>query len=377
MLSPPECALISELLASGESSRESAEMQPDAVVREPLLNSLRQKGFLRPRLKWDPDPRLDSSKISSGYFAKQLSLMVSMECNYACKDCFVFNEAANILPKAQAYMSWGTAEEALKSFFTMRQEASAFNESVVRIFGGEPLLNWSLVENTVTWIRSRHIGCPIYVTTNGSLLDLSRATFLHENEVTLFISLDGVKALNDRIRVDHGSRSTFNRTVDGLSASMQVSKRTHVGLTIHDDEGITRLPEFLNFLNELRPAANHVIVVYLSLLKGLVGETRFRLPEAELARFVAALWVSWIQKHIYLGGRLFHCFRNVFATPEKFDRWCDRGTGIVVYPSGEIRPCSGSSDVIGHLGEFSRILESGGFHAVSRRIGGQIRGCEG
>jgi uncharacterized protein len=377
VLDHAECLLVSELLARQSAGAAVFEVSAETATWSSLLALLRLKGFLRSTPQTIPDSRLDDSKISRGLFAKQLSLMVAVQCNYACKDCFVFNEAANVLPRANAYMRWEIAEKALEAFFTMRSRASAINESVVRIFGGEPLFNWPLIKNVVQWVRSRSLGCPIYVTTNGSLLNRERAAFLEENGATLFISLDGVRDINDRIRVDHGSRSTFDRTVSGLWAFMQEANRTHVSLTIHEDEGITRLPELLTFLDKLRPSAKHTVVVYLSLLKGLVSETRFRLPEAELARRVAHLWVSSMERNMYLGGRLFHCFRNVFEAPEKFDRWCERGSGIVVYPSGEIRPCSGTAHLIGHIDAFSRVFTDAAFHAVSKRIGSQIEGCRG
>jgi len=373
----PTSAALSNLLAQGSTPPSDQRVSFDGANWQPILELLRARGFLWSRPEAPTDDRLDPAKVASGAFAHHMSLMVAVECNFACKNCFVFNQEANLLPHQQAYMTWDVAEEALRRFFEMRSSRSLADQSVVRIFGGEPFLNWRLIVNTVRWVRSRGLGSRIYITTNGSLLSRERARFLERNGVTLFISLNGVRAVNDAVRVDHAGRSTFERSLKGLKAQLLEGKQTHVSMTVRDDDGILRLREFVDLLDQLRPDRSRAIVVYLSLMKGLVEETRFRLPEEELAKRLASDWLTAAEQNIYFGGRMFQCFRNVFKTPEKFDRWCERGAGVVVYPKGEIRPCSGSSHSLGHLSEFSEVIAGERFRLVSTRVGGRIHGCRG
>jgi len=342
-----------------------------------LLALLHARGLLTSSPAQAPDERLDGAGIASGAFVRQLSLMVTLACNYACRNCFVYSEPSNVVPPAHTLMPWAVAENALEQFVALRERATARAETVVRIFGGEPFMNWSVIERIVGWLRVRSNPGRIYVTTNGSLLTDSRAEFLGTNGVTVFVSLNGIRAINDRVRIDHEGRSTFDRSVRGLIAELAQAQRTHVSVTLADDDSIDALPGLIELIDRLRPESTRPVVLYLSLMKGLVSETRFRASERTLADRIAELWLLALTRNIYLGGRLFHAFRNVFASAEAFDRWCERGTGFVVYPSGEIRPCSGTAIVLGHLRDLPRALASEEFSAVSRRIGGQIPGCHG
>jgi uncharacterized protein len=367
--------LITQLLRCLSSGPDDVTL--DSADWDALLSALRKKGFLWPTPQPPYDNRLDRDSIAKGFFTRQLSLMVALDCNYACKDCFVFNEKTNILPRRESLMDWDTAEEALTKFFALRSTVPMVDKTTVRIFGGEPLLNWTLVSQIIGWIRERETGCRIFVTTNGSLLDRSRAAFFAKNGVTVFLSLNGLESVNDRLRVDHGGRGTFRQTIDGLLALMQESQQIHISLTVQDDDAILGLPEFIAYLEEIRLSPDQPITIYLSLLKGQVGETQFRRPLDELCEIVSAEWIAGLKRKIYLAGRFFHCFHNVFQIAEHFDRWCERGSGIVVYPSGEIRPCSGGCHVMGHIRDLQQALSGQTFRLVSCRVGGQIAGCRG
>jgi uncharacterized protein len=371
------CDLVLALLARQYSSGEEPVVVAEGPGWSDLLPLLRQHGFLRPWAAGPPiDPRTNEQMIRNGAFVQQLSLMMSMTCNYACRDCFVFNEEANLLPPAHRRLRWETAEQALTKFFAVR---GAIPESplVVRLFGGEPLLNWPVVRDVVNWVRSRDQLCPIYLTTNGSRLTQARLGFLDAHGVTTFISLNGVKDVNDKIRVDHTGRGTFDRTLEGLAPVLRQARETHVGVTLDSDESILRLGDLIDLLKSLRLDPNRPIILYLSLLKGKVDATKFRLNDSELAEHIVHHWRTGLNDAVYLGGKLFLCLRNAFRSPVRFDRWCQRGGGIVVYPDGEVRPCSGTSHSLGRLDDFPGLLSSDAHLAVSRRLGGQISGCGG
>jgi len=61
------------------------------------------------------------------------------------------------------------------------------------LFGGEPLLNWPMIEAYLPWLNERYPqrGYDRFLFTNALLLDAKRASFLVDQGVTLYVSLDG------------------------------------------------------------------------------------------------------------------------------------------------------------------------------------------
>jgi uncharacterized protein len=84
----------------------------------------------------------------------------------------------------------------------------------VDFFGGEPLMNFDVVKETVKYGRERQkefnkrIGFTI--TTNGTLLNEEASEFFNENMDNVVISIDGRKAVNDRMRKFTDGKGTFD-----------------------------------------------------------------------------------------------------------------------------------------------------------------------
>ncbi|MFR4764057.1 MAG: radical SAM protein, partial [Anaerococcus obesiensis] len=90
-----------------------------------------------------------------------------------------------------------TDDVAKKSIdFLLENSGSHYNLDI-DFFGGEPLLNWDLVKNTVDYARSKekefnkHFNFTL--TTNGMLLDDEKIEYLNKNMKNVVLSLDGRK----------------------------------------------------------------------------------------------------------------------------------------------------------------------------------------
>lgn len=135
-----------------------------------------------------------------------LCMNVSHNCNLKCGYCF-----AEKYYRERLYMSPEVAEKSVDFLIE-----NSKNEENLRIsfFGGEPLLNFSVIEHTVQYSRDlekkhgKHFR--FHVTTNGTLLNTKIIDFLIENKFSMIISLDGPKEVNDSMRKFNNGRGSYN-----------------------------------------------------------------------------------------------------------------------------------------------------------------------
>lgn len=106
-------------------------------------------------------------------FNEILALEITDKCNYACGYCFEGMSFQN-----NAFMTIDSASLAIDKLP---------DGSELRFFGGEPLLNFPLIQSLV-WKYPQH---RYSIVTNGSLITDEIAAFLAENEFSVGISYDG------------------------------------------------------------------------------------------------------------------------------------------------------------------------------------------
>ena len=139
---------------------------------------------------------------------KALCLNVAHSCNLSCCYCFA---AQGSYKGVQALMSPGTGRRAID--FLIRQSGNRRNLEV-DFFGGEPLLNWEMVKETVAYARSlekehgKHFRFTL--TTNGLLIDDDVIEFTNREMDNVVLSLDGRKETHDRFRVTWGGAGSYD-----------------------------------------------------------------------------------------------------------------------------------------------------------------------
>lgn len=133
----------------------------------------------------------------------RLALVLTHACDLRCRYCYTGE-------KKGVHMNLATARRALDLGF-----ANPGAVLHLSFFGGEPLLNWSVLEATAkdALARGAAQGVPLtlQVTTNGSLLDQARAERLHELGVYVALSFDGEAQDATRPRVDGSPSSPATR----------------------------------------------------------------------------------------------------------------------------------------------------------------------
>jgi sulfatase maturation enzyme AslB (radical SAM superfamily) len=116
-----------------------------------------------------------------------LELVLTASCNLKCSYCFQNRHQ-------DRRMTWETAQAAVDRLF-----ASPGERKVIDFYGGEPLLEFPLIERTVAYARAhparRTLGFGI--TTNGTRLVPVVADFLAAHDFRTRLSFDGVATAQD------------------------------------------------------------------------------------------------------------------------------------------------------------------------------------
>lgn len=130
-------------------------------------------------------------------------LLVTEQCNFACTYCY------GSYPFMEGKMSVETAKKAVDL---------AVREGIKDIvfFGGEPLLNFSTIEETVRYVEDNSLGIDMRITTNGSLVNEEIATFLSEHAILASVSMDGDMRSHDITRPLKSGKSSYEMVMNGI-----------------------------------------------------------------------------------------------------------------------------------------------------------------
>lgn len=129
------------------------------------------------------------------------TLCLTHACNLRCTYCYAGD-------KSDRRMSWQVAQRAVDFCLeqTVKRARLLCQPAVAQIgfFGGEPLLEWDLLQRAFTYARDESHRLDIElrrtVTTNLSLLTEPRAAWLREQGFHVGLSLDGNAAMHDTLR---------------------------------------------------------------------------------------------------------------------------------------------------------------------------------
>lgn len=134
---------------------------------------------------------------------KMLVLSLTGKCNFACSYCY-----AQAHP--QESMSLDTAIAAVNL------AAGSGEPFVLQFSGGEPLLAFAVMRDTVQYVRRRRIPALMQVQTNASLLSRDKITFLRAAQVGIGVSLDGRPDVNDQTRRMSSGEGTSQQILGGI-----------------------------------------------------------------------------------------------------------------------------------------------------------------
>ena len=142
---------------------------------------------------------------------KALCLHVAHTCNLNCAYCFA---SQGKYRGERALMSFEVGKRALDFLI---ERSGARHNLEVDFFGGEPLMNWEVCKRLVAYARAQEKlhdkRFRFTLTTNGMLIDDDVIDFCNREMSNVVLSLDGRKAVHDRLRVDCAGNGSYDRIV--------------------------------------------------------------------------------------------------------------------------------------------------------------------
>ncbi len=176
-----------------------------------------------------------------------VTILTTYDCNFRCIYCFEQNTRQRIamnIVTADKVMAWLKKKTALLKV----------KELYLIFYGGEPLLNKSIVEYIAhemkMWCRSNNLNFKFMLQTNGYLLNRELiADYLELGLSQVRISLDGVARIHDRNRPFFDGGKTFDKIMKNILDCLDLVK---IGISTSYDKGdVSHIEELLRYLDDI------------------------------------------------------------------------------------------------------------------------------
>ena len=271
---------------------------------------------------------------------KALCLNIAHDCNLACKYCFA--SQGDYGGVKRELMSFDVAKRAVDFLISM---SGPRQHCEIDFFGGEPLLNWDVVKQTVEYIESiqeKHGKIfKLTLTTNGMLLTQDKIDYVNEHDMSLVLSLDGRKDVHNSMRPSSGGRDTYETVAKNLvNAVKQREGREYYvrGTYTHNN---------LDFCKDVE-AMSDLGFEHLS-MEPVVGEDGAYVLRPEdmpiIEKEYEKLADLYLERQLAGWGEKFNFFHfrmDLYRGPCMAKRLRGCGAGheyMAVVPNGDIYPC--------------------------------------
>lgn len=161
---------------------------------------LMNKGLLKP-------PHIESIQHPETKYVKHLvdrcindvTLQITRDCNFSCRYCLFASNSQVERAHEKKHMTLDIAKCAIDYMYS---HSSDMQEVRVSFYGGEPLMNFPIIEKAVQYAEKLFKTKPVKysMTTNGSLLNDSIVQFLVKYHFHITISLDGISEIQNSHR---------------------------------------------------------------------------------------------------------------------------------------------------------------------------------
>lgn len=156
-----------------------------------------------------------------------MELVLTEKCNLSCAYCF---EKSMVQCKK---MPLEVARAAVNLLFDYSGDKTDLS---IAHFGGEPLVNFSLMRYVTEYAEQKAElsgkKVSFLMTSNGILLNESRADYIAKHKINVLLSIDGCKLSHDRYRIDKKGRGTFEKTMRGMKILKKVQPWVGAKMTI-------------------------------------------------------------------------------------------------------------------------------------------------
>jgi uncharacterized protein len=200
----------------------------------------------------DAAPDLPQIPKGRTFPLQRIVLNVTNQCNLACGYCYEYSDdkISNTVGKPK-YMDREIAESAIDMLITESAERPTIH---VTFFGGETLLNFPLLRTSVDYARRKSAAAGKQVefslTTNATLLTEEMVEFFSEHRMGVTVSIDGDRELNDRMRVFHDGRGSYDVIVPKIAMLLQRHRTNSIGARVTLSSGVSHVRRIFEHLTK-------------------------------------------------------------------------------------------------------------------------------
>ena len=272
-----------------------------------------------------------------------IALFVTQSCNLRCIYCYgdggEYGSSGNMTPEiAEKTIDW-----------LIDQSDNMKSLSIV-FFGGEPFMNFPLIKHIVEYASRRGTETDkdfnFSITTNATLLDDEKITFLKDNKVSVLISFDGPDEIQNKQRPFADGRASYEATIPKIRKLLEVLPETPCRATLLDGGDYVVIK---NALKKLGFSTIRIEPVSVSLFGKKNGKIHSLCNIEEILKIVEKESEQWIlltkkrnaealRSNILDGILTLHVF--AFLNNEKKYYHCGAGFGLAaVSCTGNISLC--------------------------------------
>jgi len=269
---------------------------------------------------------------------KALCLHVAHDCNMRCKYCFASTGDFGV---KRTLMDAEIGKKAID--FLIRSSGNRKNLEV-DFFGGEPLMNFSVVKEIVKYARSKekehNKNFRFTLTTNALILNEEHMKFINENMSNIVLSIDGRKHVNDNMRPRIDGSGTYDKIMPRIKE--MVKSRNFENYYVRG----TYTRENLDFSNDVIHLADEGFDQISVEPVVAAKDTGYDIREEDLPilfKEYEKLAFEYVnRKKSGRGFNFFHFMIDLNQGPCVAKRLSGCGSGyeyVAVTPEGDIYPC--------------------------------------
>ena len=274
-----------------------------------------------------------------------LSLLIkpaSGNCNMRCRYCFYADELDNREIRSYGKMSVDTMH-------TIVDKAMEYGdyECTIAFQGGEPTLaGLDFYRDLVAYVTAHENPKKLKIhdalQTNGYLINEEWAAFLGENHFLVGVSLDGLKEIHDRYRLDAAGKGTYQRVISAIRLLEKHQVEYNI-LTVVTAATARNGQKIYNYFKK-----NHFgYQQYIECLDPIgeePGQHEYSLTPEKYGEFLKSMFDAWyldMRSGTYVYNRYFENLMMIMAgqQPESCNMRGVCGKQWVFEADGSVYPC--------------------------------------
>ena len=316
-----------------------------------LIESLKERGYLFDSEEQELKSFESQKAVYDKYLNNEMVSFVicpTMACNLRCTYCF---ESEDIRNEAKV-MSNEQIENIFKHIEQIKKERNP-RQTIVQLFGGEPLLPSTLKANEKIFELAKKSGAKITIISNGTQIPVYRDLLAQYKDTiaSIQITMDGIKEIHDKRRIRIDKSGTFDCICDGIDILLEVGLKTNVRVNV-DGVNIETLREFVNFIQSKGWNMNKQFFCDIAPVTDHHGSNNIEglMPEHKIVKRVSEMFPEYDPNNTFFRMTMFRVLNHInkslnltAATQESFSllSYCEANIlqFYVFSPDGYVYAC--------------------------------------